>query len=240
MKIPKHSSDPSKYPTLPAMQPLVVEIVRPSANDKPNPEYIEGEYKGKPTQRVRVRMKVVEGPYAGNPADPENSPPGMVWGTHSASLAKKKDGSPSRLRELVQACFPTDLTEDQLYDLDLDTLVGKRLTVIGRYSESDAEMRYLEPIAYGRIAPNGAAAAAPAAPPVPGADEYQYQEQAGVRFRWKPGMATWEPVPAPPAAAAPPPLPAAPALPTTPPLPAAAPAPPPPAAAPAPAGVPDF
>jgi hypothetical protein len=127
------------WPELPAMEPLTVEIVKPI-------EYLDGEYKDKPNPQVRVPMVVIAPEEF---ADAKN--PGKVWGTHGRTLGKRKDGTASLLRQLVMAAHDHDLDDDELYDFDLDDLVGHKLIVIGNYKEGDQDKTYLRPIAYTRL-----------------------------------------------------------------------------------------
>lgn len=227
MKVQRKQSA-ARGPKLPEHQPLVVEIEIPGEDDKPNPQYIDTEYKGQPRKNVSFRMRVVEGPFAGD-GTPDN-PPGKVWGTHGFTLGKRQNGESSMLRQLLMAAAPEvargksgEELENALHDFELDDLRGRRLIVIGRYPEDDDEKTYLKPIAYS-AAPPGSGRAEPAAAQASHTNGYQVSPDG--QFRWREGMAEWERIPT--AAPAPPPPPPA----------AAAPPPPPPAAPPTPPAAP--
>jgi hypothetical protein len=148
------------YPELPEQEWFEVEIlsIDPYLDEKfPNKD-------GTPKPSFEFVFAAIDEKYAGS----------KVWARGSQSWAVKPEAS--NLRKITQATFPADLTDEELYEVDTDDLVGKRLLLMGEFKDGDR--RYLKPTAYKRVAKVARPAAtraaskpAPAAKPAPRAQE---------------------------------------------------------------------
>ncbi len=139
-KVPRPAPN-SDYPPLPEYTPLIGRVV-----EKPT-ESVSDRFKdanGEPKTQIRIIFEIEDPPqYAAAKC--------RVWATHSKSLGEMPSGETSHLRQLFQAVHDHDLTKDELYDVDIDDLEGRRCIIIGKYGPNDTERRYLKVEKYARL-----------------------------------------------------------------------------------------
>jgi hypothetical protein len=124
-----HVDPPPVYPKLPAFRPVRVRIESISENVDDKYPNADG------TPKVRLTFVLT-------PTEPELAA-SRVW-----AFAGKTWGKKGKLREIVRAAIPRDFTEQELFALDLATLVGRELAVLLKYKD-DSEYARVE--AYCRL-----------------------------------------------------------------------------------------
>ena len=62
--------------------------------------------------------------------------------THGFTFERAKRGQPSKLAELVRAAIEPNLTDDQLWDVDIDHLTGSHVVMEGEWALDDIGRRY--------------------------------------------------------------------------------------------------
>lgn len=143
-KIPPPTS--GDYPELPEKEWLEVKILSIEPYDDtrfPKPD-------GTPAPRFEIILE---------PTDPELAA-SHIWVRSARSWDDR-----SNLYKVAQATFPKPLPNEELYEVDTDSLVGKVLMVMGKYGPDDTDHKFLKPTDYKSVAkPAGRTAARSSAP----------------------------------------------------------------------------
>lgn len=133
----------AEFVKLPTSTPILCKITQANFTTEDNPFFGKKDAKGKVDERktrevVKVILDALETEYLG----------GRIWKTFGASIHEQ-----SALRPFINAASDRDLTTEELKRFNTDDLIGRFVSIIGTYAETDLEQKFLKPTAFFRANP---------------------------------------------------------------------------------------